>query len=315
MKVIHFKLLPRAPVSTPWQGDTLLGHVLWMFAYHHSAAEISTLFERIPGDPPAITDLFPEGMLPIPNLPPDDGVDPSQRKKLRKIKYLPMEDWDNLRKNLNGVSLSKVLKGYLQSDDAKQLDDKEKNPVQTAELHSTINRITGTTGEGDGLYPRIVTHYPEGYALHGWIAPGALGEELIIKLLGDVGNNGYGADASTGLGQFEIEDPPLSEEWKIPNGANAWMSLSRHIFDPTVTLRNARYQIETHYGRLGGSFANMGNPFKKPLLLCQTGSLWRSDPKPDWRPGFMLDNVAHGAPANISHVGYTIPWWVNWEEQ
>lgn len=300
MQVIHFKLMPRSPVVTPWRGDTLLGHILWMYAYRNGEEELVGLLDRASADPPVVTDLFPMDILPVPMLPLHLAEDDKDRKKIKSIRWIPVAKWNELRKCLTSGALAKTLRELAPNEEAK--------PV--AELHSTINRITGTTGESGGLYTRVVRFHPE--PLHGYFVPGVLGENA-LELLEQVGLHGYGADASTGCGQFDVEEIG-NQEWTIPDSANAWMALSRHLPDPSLRPADGFYRLDTHYGRLGGAFANNGNVFKKPLLLYETGSLWRQMARSDLRPGAVLDNMAWREDANIRHLGFTLPYWVRWED-
>ena len=280
-----------------------------MYSYFHGSEALEKLLEQLPDDPPVLTDLFPDGLLPIPLLDIGSQANSQDRKKLRRIQWIPETAWQELRENLNRDTLLETLGKFVPEEG----DPHRKEPQETSELHATINRISGTTGAGGGLYTRVVKHYPPGYRLHGYFAAGVFADEA-LNLLSEVGRSGYGADASTGLGQFELTGHDLVD-WDVPDKANGWMSLSRHLPDPNVDPSRCRYRIDTHYGRLGGEFANSANPFKKPLLLCETGSLWKQEPDPELRPGYMLDNVALHSDANIRHVGYTLPYWVNWEDE
>lgn len=307
MNLVHFTLQPRAPVVTPFRGDTLLGHMLWQYAFKHgSEAMDDAFFARLAEMPPALSDLFPAGRLPIPKLPLRAEGD--NRKAIKNVRYLPVQEINRLQEKLTSVELLSALK------DAK--DNKpEQNVVEVAELHATIDRLTGTTpSEGGGLYARPVQHFgvieKDGRSgattlkptvLHGYMAPGVFGDEA-KELLVKVGEYGYGADSSTGLGVFCVNFD--DEELHVPKVSNSWMALSRHLPDPRVRATDGYYGVETHYGRLGGSFANNGNPFKKPILLCSTGSLWRGTSSGVC--GAMLDRVANRT-ENIRHLGFTIP--------
>ncbi len=313
MRLIHFTLQPRAPVGTPLRGDTLLGHLVWQYAYAHGQEAMEEFFERVASNPPACSDLFPEGKLPIPLMPLKfEKGEAKDRKKHKDVKLLPVETIKKLQDGLSEKALADAIMAA-----AKTSEEKYYEGVST--LHASINRLTGTTTEESAsLYARPVTHYGktkvneqdgnksvEPINLHGYLAPGALGNHDEVKeLLKRAGDFGYGADASSGLGVFTVESFS-EEELFVPANANAWMSLSRHLTDTECNPHKAYYGIETHYGRLGGALANTGNVFKHPLLLCAAGGLW-----PGWKDsvrGGMLEHVVTRDDVNIRHLGYTIP--------
>lgn len=321
MNVIHFRLIPKSPTVTPWRGDTLVGHLLWAYAYQYGSTEMDDLFARISlpchgnenTGPPIVSDLFPENYLPIPLLPAFSKSDESKelalanRKAIKKIRWIPIDDWETLRDHLTPTSLYNTL----MSIDPKKLEDDTK-VAESAELHASINRLNGTTSEAGGLYARVVRR--EVRPLHGYLYRGALGEDA-FELLRQVGESGYGADASTGCGQFDIVR--LEEEnWNQPNAKyNGWMSLGRHLPDAKCDPRAAKYRLVTHYGRLGGSLANRRYVFKKPILLCETGSLWKESFSNDRFPGFMLDKTVRNTDLDVRHLAYTLPYWLNWENK
>lgn len=325
MKTLHFKLIPRSPVVTPLRGDTLLGHLLWMFAYKHSYEEFEGLLNAIPSNPPAVSDLFPEGKLPHPALPLPPSKDPAKqkelddyRKEIKGIRFLDGETWKQLRQQFSGERLRDHL---LQK--AKEQSQRRRKEMQFGtseprssesipEIHTAISRLTGTAMEGR-LYARVRTHYDPNADLHGWLNPGALGNE-IWELLQMVGEQGYGADASTGCGQFEVKQvnpDPDADLFELAS-ADGWMALSRHLAPEGVDVDHSYWTMETHYGRLGGSFAVGGNPFKKPILLCGSGSVWRQVP-PSRPPGAILGNVAFPPlDGMVKHLGFTIPLPFKW---
>lgn len=327
MKLLHFHLKPRSPVVTPYRGDTMLGHILWMFAYEHGENALKELLNKVKDNPPVVSDLFPKDKLPVPLLSPDkDLIDTLKeyrdKKELKKIKYLDFDEWLDLRNDLNAKSLFYALESVLSEKRRKEKRDQDgclvetqKNIGSEAILHATINRLTGTTtGGAASLHSQDATFYAENTELHGYLAPGIFGEEA-EKLLKMVGEHGYGADASTGMGRFGISSCE-EIDWQIPPEANAFMALNRFLADDNLRVKDSSYALYTHYGRLGGSFANYGNPFKKPILLFETGSIFKAGPGlyNGKCPGAVMPNVACGHSEPIVHLGFTFPYFINWKE-
>lgn len=323
MELYHFTLTPTSPVVTPYRGDTLVGHILWMFAYRHGEEALASLLDALPEDPPAVTDLFPERRevgepvlhLPRPHIPvPSSDELEDYRKEVKSIQYISIDHWRQLRSNLTGEALRDILLADARAKRLKRSERKPKSlPAESiSELHATINRFSGAAGD---LFTRIRIHFGEGEKLHGWLHPGVLGNEA-QELFTLVGEMGYGADASTGCGRFMVDFSTSDANHNLfeLSDANGWMSLSRHLPPKNVDLDRSFWKLETHYGRLGGAFAVSRNPFKKPIMLVDRGSVW-TGPLPDKPAGASYGNVAFPPlDHKVRHVGYTIPLPFIWGE-
>ena len=70
MKDYAIKLKLLSPTGTPWQSDTMMGHMAWQVAFGRCDLEIDEfllLFDEY--EPPfVVSDGFPEGLLPRPLL-------------------------------------------------------------------------------------------------------------------------------------------------------------------------------------------------------------------------------------------------------
>lgn len=320
MNIIHFTLKPQSGFATPLRGDTLIGNMIWQYLYKEGSAKFESFLNELDNDlknVPACSDLFPNRYLPIPTLPPYEPTkeekDKYDRKKMKKVKFLKLDDWKNLQQNVSSKAIFE--------EKAKWIEEKVYFDFEESELHNTINRLTGTTGEGGGLFTRNVKGYGKPYnynteeegvpiELHGYLYPGIWGDSA-NELLEQVGKMGYGADATTGLGRFEVIDfTELSEYDPLFNleSANAWMALSRHLPDSKdiTNVKIGFYTLETHYGRLGGTLATSGTPFKKPLLLFGASSVWDGKPPQDYCPGGVINDMGYQTPKKIRHLGRTL---------
>ncbi|MCX7834506.1 MAG: hypothetical protein N2450_00360 [bacterium] len=333
MNIIHFRLRQQSGFATPLRGDTLIGNLLWQYLYNEGLVKFEALLNYFDDvkNVPACSDLFPiyqkkreqkEGYcIPIPIFPIErETADTKLRKKIKKIQWIDIENWISKR---NAVTQRQIYEWKTQ-----MLQEEVPYFFEEAELHNTINRYTGTTGEGGSLYTRNVRGYGKPYdytkdeegtliELHGYLYCGYWGKDEAKNLLSQVGEMGYGADATTGLGRFQVTldenfDPKELFELK---DANAWMALSRHLPDTNgaTDVNKGFYTLETHYGRLGGALATSGNPYKKPLLLFGTGSVWPLKPRQDGEQtgsvtyGMIVKEMGYGDEGKkIRHLGYTL---------
>jgi len=82
--------------------------------------------------------------------------------------------------------------------------------------------------------------------------------------------------------------------------ANAFVTLSSFCpreDDPTEGI----YKTFVKYGKLGEEFNFCGNPFKKPLLMVKTGSVFKTQGQPKEIYGRIIEKIA---PAKAEVVQY-----------
>ena len=294
-------------LGTPMAGDTLFGQMCWLISEHFGQERLTQLLEGyIDGNPyMVVSDAMPHGFIPLPTLPSYlwGGQDAEQRKQAKaKI-------WLSLTERAQAKSLSE-WKQHAQ-DDARAYGHK---PQQRIQMHNTINRATGTTGEG-AFAPYQMSQI--------WFAPETqmdlyivldterIGSDEIQTLLIAMGKMGYGRDASIGLGKFsvtEIAEHDWSESaHKNLNPTQAYMTLAPsapqgQAFDE----KHSYYQPMTRFGRHGNRSAVAGHPFKNPILMANTGAYFTqqsADEIPRTFIGQGIGNVSAIQAAAI-HQGY-----------
>ncbi|MBK6715479.1 MAG: hypothetical protein IPG57_10380, partial [Burkholderiales bacterium] len=121
---------------------------------------------------------------------------------------------------------------------------------------NTIHRLTGTTGTG-AFAPRQVdtlVHAPgatlEVYAV---LDTDRLPLPSFVQALADIGANGYGRDASTGLGKFTLVGEAAAHSWPTPPGARHALTLAPCAPVPAdLDAHDCHYQPVTRFGRHGG---------------------------------------------------------------
>jgi len=72
MKLLRYSLVPRSPLGSSLQSDTLAGHLLCFVRERDGEEALKNLISQfLEGDPPFIlSSAFPKGNLPFPALPP-----------------------------------------------------------------------------------------------------------------------------------------------------------------------------------------------------------------------------------------------------
>src|SRR3990172_7027744 len=299
MKTYRLKIKPQSSFLTPWQADTIFGHLCWIMAWREGKDALAKFLEDYRNGNPffVLSDGFPADLLPAPAhlslmMPKGETLEDYQNgKKLKKIAWLTPEEFESVR---NGKINS-------------QFQENPKTFKTYTTLHSSINRITGTTGdegslfeleefaiESEGLKADTLSIYLR--IKDGW-------EEKVKSLFQDLSLLGYGKKRSIGKGSFEIVGE-LESFNKFDNldEANGFITLSNFVpakEDPTEGF----YKTMVKYGKLGGEYTFSGNPFKKPIIMLTAGSVFyvQESVKPFY--GRMVEGVSPSKP-DVVHYGY-----------
>jgi CRISPR-associated protein Csm4 len=267
MQTWKISLRPLAAFGTPLVGDTLFGQLCWALRLRRGEAGLTDLLAGYTEGRPflVVSDAFPAGLLPRPSLPEallGRVFDVKNRKEDKRKTWLPAEHV--------GLPLVAWL------DKVTAQDDKARARADVL-TQNTINRLTGTTGTGQ-FAPRQVdrTVYPAGSLLDLYcvLDETRLDEAALREALADIGASGYGRDASTGLGKFEIA-AMARHDW--PASADLQHAITLAPCAPAPEALRAHecfYQPLTRFGRHGGQAALGGQngPFKRPILLMKTGA-------------------------------------------
>lgn len=313
-QMYRVQIKPLTAFATPLRGDTLFGQVCWHIQQAEGSAALS---ERLAGyqlGSPFLVfaDAFPAGMVPRPALPLArmglELADPAQRKAAKGRRWLPvqalaepMEEWH--RHLATEAELATALPGQHSGQPLWQ---------QQTRTHNSINRLTQTTGSGEqgfAPYERQLTWYNPALTLDLYAV---LGEQAttsnLEQWLSAVGMAGYGKEASSGLGKFEVTDIAPFEPPQ-PAVANAWLTLApcapqggdwrpQHCF----------YQTHVRFGIHGGQVAAAGQvPWKNPVLLADTAALLTPVQAPLPRQHFAgagLGGLSRAVTATV-HQGYS----------
>ena len=271
MDALKITLTPQTAFGTPLVGDTLFGHLCWGIAEAFGADRLRELLHGYCDGTPFLiaSDAFPAGYLPLPTLPSEywEAGEETDRKKLKKKQWLPLEAlkepvraWQKHAKSNNDIAADLI--------------------TSHTQAHNRINRAIGSTGDA-----RFAPFTSE----QNWYAPNSqwqlyllhdaarISRDELERVLKNLGHSGYGRDASTGLGKYQITKTENSGDLFTRTG-NAAMTLAPCCpqgqgFDP----EHSYYQTLTRFGRHGNIQATAGNPYKKPVLMAQTGAVFSGD--------------------------------------
>jgi CRISPR-associated protein Csm4 len=280
MQTLRLTLRPLSAFGTPLAGDTLFGQLCWTLRHQLGNARLTELLHAYTSGQPfvVLSDALPAGHVPLPNVPSDvwqksTATEAPDRKVLKKRKWLPI------------ASLAQPFNQWQSAakSDA-QVAPEASTPIERAQPHNTINRQTGTTGEGQFApyaMPQLWFHPAMQFDLYVVLDDTRLSLAEVTAALTYMGEVGFGRDASIGLGKFElVGDAVLNGlrcEGAVPTDgtANSYLTLGPCApqglgFCPV----RSTYQVATRFGRHGDAAVQSGQPFKRPVLLAKAGGVF-----------------------------------------
>ncbi|MCK4815463.1 hypothetical protein KA005_06820 [bacterium] len=288
MKIYRIKLTTYSGTLTPFQSDTLFGHLRWVVAHREGDEKLEKFLKPFKeGNPPfLISDGFPADLLPKPLSAEFNIDDPDERKELKKIDFILLDDFNIARKG-------------------RKLKQPVPHKIVTLTMpHNTISRITHTTPSEGGLYSLKEMFIPSVS-----IYLKAISEEWkdrVVNLFQELSNSGYGRKKSIGKGQFKLMGVEEFNTFENLKDANGFVTLSNFCpakNDPIEGL----YKTFVKYGKLGEEFTFCGNPFKRPLVMIKTGSVFKTQGEPREFYGHIVqDGIAPAKPEVIQYA-YAFP--------
>ena len=214
MQTFLYMLRPLSAFGTPLAGDTLFGQLCWTLRHQLGNARLNELLQGYTSGQPfaVVADALPAGHVPLPSVPSSLWQQPAiaDRKVLKKKKWLPTAALDTpfATWQASAQSDGEVAQPWMKewAAQARHRDPKGSSQTERAQPHNTINRQTGTTGEGQFApyaMPQIWFHPAMRFDLHVVLDETRLGQAELTAALDYMGATGFGRDASIGLGKFE----------------------------------------------------------------------------------------------------------------
>ncbi len=334
MKTYAITIKPVSGFGTELKGDTLFGHICWQAAYNENLfdKDIDKLLADYTINPyMVVSSAYPKlnhgYALKRPDMPFDMLFDfkgrgkaeiIQNRKKLKKYRWMfiaddkPIKTLQSHGLYMNDEQLLEVLasnkdhetQGWMRKKGIKSFVSDYSQP------HNTVNRLTGTTGEGQfapfAIDQKVFINDIEFIIFIG------IREDIMIDkaitALKQIGETGFGKDASTGLGRFvvlgyaEISLASIGSE-----NSNACYTLA-----PCVIEKNSFKEIYftpfTRFGRHGDILAKSGKPFKNPVIMADEGAVFITDNSTVFeRPyiGSAVTNISKADPKAVMQ-GYSL---------
>lgn len=300
MKTYEIVIKPISGFGTPLKADTLFGHICWQAVYDDRLFDksITELLSDYAVNPfmvvsSAFIKMKDYYILKRPDTPLDMlfNLDLSNRETIKKRKDLKKKIWMKLKSNTKIQSL-KVDEFYLTEDELlnellKTADIKTKRLFgkkikslclikDYEQTHNTINRLTGTTGE-ERFAPFSVSQkvFNEIVELVVFVmVRDDITIEMVTEALKRIGMTGFGKDASTGLGKFEIKGyKQLNLKSLGADNPNACYTLSPCVPERDF-FRKAYFSPFIRFGRHGDILARSSNPFKNPIIMADEGAVF-----------------------------------------
>lgn len=281
MELHEITIQPVTGFGTNFKGDTLFGHFCWQTAHDSSLlkTELDNAIDAYEKMPFAVfSSAFPKNRrapdtlycFKRPQVPLTwflEGRNLSKKEKIVESKILKAKNWIKVSPDL-------------------VVDLKQENLMSTEQLapegfsftanqpHNAIHRIIGTTGTGRfAPFETQVSWFMPGTQLCIFVLtdPEFIDVGGLVKGMARIGKFGYGRDASTGLGRFEIIENRTLPLPDFSRG-NALYTLApcipekeqskQHFFAPFV-----------RFGKHGDMLAGARQPFKNPVIMADEGAV------------------------------------------
>lgn len=284
MQLYKTTITPTSNFITSLKGDTLFGQICWAIRYRYSEERLEELLKEYETKPFLIvSDGFASGYLPKPTLPSSLLNENSDEKKQNRKKI-----WLTLEQLKDGKYNKAIT-----NEEASNIDKTE------AIVRNSINYKTSTTG-GDGFDPHSEIEQSLSKKDIYFLSDDNFSKDNLNETLKLVSQIGYGKDSSTGKGRFEIDSIELIE---LDNNSKTFITLSPFVADD-IKCKNIFYEPFTRFGKSGADRANK-NPFKKPILMANSGAVIEFDSKENFQYiGKAIKNIS--TYDDIVHQGYSI---------
>lgn len=278
MKLLKITIKPKSLFATPLQGDTIFGQICWNIRYLFGKSKLEDILKNYEKEPFLIvSDGFVSGYLPKPKLPKKilGETDLGKKKEYRKKVWLKIEDFFNAKfENAKKEEAVEFKKDFF-------------------EVKNSINYKIFTTGEDFAPFTDEVIEYLNEIDIYFLIQNY---EKEILESLKVLGQIGYGKNASTGKGRFEIvKKEDVTYYFKKSDMYMTLSSCNIEDFEDIIY-----YDSFVKFPKTRG---DLKNPFKNPIVLTSTGAGIRSNKKFQYI-GKAINNFSNNS--KIVHQGYAI---------
>lgn len=303
-----WKIKPISSFLTPWQSDTIYGHLLWGIRLLYGEEEIKNTindFENFKA-PFIVSNGFIDGKLPMlkkqsvkremnkefaENLNLNLAEIIKKRKVINKISNISLEEFNKLRGNYTNKEF--IFDKLRENSQEKNVKFSE----ETVVMHNIINRCSGTTVDSGIFFSRetfvdkdiyIFIKLREDYPI-----------EKMKSLLKFIEDNGFGKKNSVGKGYFKTISFEVFDGFTKIDNADGFITLSNYIpkeYDyEKVIYENPLIK----FGKTANFDKNADIPFKKTFACFAPGSIFKSGENKNI--GKVLKNIHYDN--NIVQIG------------
>jgi CRISPR-associated protein Csm4 len=289
MPLYRLRLRPLSPWCTPWQADTLFGLLCWACARSHGAAAVqSRLIEpALAGTPPfVLSDACPGDLLPAPvTLKAEcQNWSAADRKRVRKSRWITPEGF--LKVQSGNMPPAESLSGRT-------------GIREQFELHNMLSRTSSTTADGR-LYPLSGYVLQDCETLCVYFRATEDNAGFFVELMRELSTFGFGAEVSSGKGEFEIQGELESADWLDQVGQPGVMTILSTFQPDADDPTEGYWETFLKYGKLGPDFG-VDNVFKRPLIMLRPGAVF-FDRQPRTHVGRAIPMSDLFAPDTVSEL-------------
>lgn len=288
-----WKIKTISPYLTPWQSDTIYGHIFWAISLLEGEEEVSKIIKDFEDKNPPfiISNGLVENSFP---LLQKDNIEREftnecmkyfkenrifkvvqKLKKINKISSVSLEEFNSLRASLSNKDFIKNILWQRVSKDENKDNIKNVEISMTQTYHNIINRLSGSTGE-NGIFVQkeyiseknicIYIKIREDYPL-----------EKLDKYLKWIEENGYGKKVSSGKGQIKRISFDKFDKFVEIKDANAFVVLSNYIPAEDDYKKVHHLEILTKIPKLASDYTDNSVIFKKTFSCFTVGSIFKTN--------------------------------------
>jgi hypothetical protein len=262
VQLYRLKIEPLSAWCTPWQADTLSGMLCWMCARRDGDQRLrdEIVEPALAGRPPfVVSDLCPGNLLPAPAIIRRYEWPPQLRKLVRQAKWITPAGFRLVQRcqppDVRMLSRDGGIRGH-------------------AQLQNSIGRESNTTTGGGHLFVTESSYLQkEVGTLSLYVRTTEAFATTFVSLVEELGQHGYGADASTGKGHFQLasdlQPMPQLDAIETAVGRIVLSTFQPAGGDPV----EGYWDSFVKFGKLGPDFG-LTNVFKRPLVMLRPGAMF-----------------------------------------
>ncbi len=300
MNLYKIKIKIKTPFATIPKGDTIFGHLCWQIVQNQGEEALHNLLSDYKNEPfMVISDFLINNTIskpPISNSLFGIKFDPKKRKEIKAKNIIKIDELIENKFILNKDFINN--KTYLK---------KEYEYKESIVIRNSIDRLTSTTKKGFDPYASYRYDYDLKINNIAYLYilidnNKDISIEQIYKYLKQIGDSGFGKDASIGYGKFDVIE---YKEFEFKNdNTNALITLSPSVLSKQ-NFKKAWYETFVRFGKHGNYLAH-SLVWKNPIILADSFALVISEYKKYIGQGLGGNGEISKSLKETVHQGYAI---------